>query len=161
MSTAAYAMLTSKREQAQPGTSSTTSPPGVKSWVDALAALVPAEVLAVHAVIISFTTSTVNNATQITAPETLKGVFVALVVVSAVLYWLVHRAQWDVWDYFRILIPPLAFVGWTMLQKTTAFDAVAPNLPEAPRFAIAVIGGVVLGAAATALSYRADQQPPP
>jgi len=159
MSTLAYAKLTSRREQAPPGTSSTTSP-GVGSWVDTLAALVPAEVLAAHATIISFTTSTVDGTTRITAPGTLKGVFIALVVVSAGLYWLAHRGQWDRWDWGRVVIPPLAFVGWTMLQKPTAFDAVAPNLPEAPRFAIAVIGAIVLAAAAAALSDRADRQPP-
>ena|SRR5260370_34087412 len=37
MSTLAYAALTTKREQAAPGTSTAQNPPGVKSYVDALA----------------------------------------------------------------------------------------------------------------------------
>ena len=44
MSTLAYAALTTKREQSDPKTSTSTSPPGLKTYVDALAALVPAEV---------------------------------------------------------------------------------------------------------------------
>jgi len=57
MSTLAYAQLTNKRDDAAPGTSETTNAPGVKSYVDALAALVPAEVLTLHALVISATTT--------------------------------------------------------------------------------------------------------
>ena len=58
MSTLAYAAMTRVREAATPGTSTTTKPPGVKTYVDALTALVPAEVLAAHATILTFTTTT-------------------------------------------------------------------------------------------------------
>ena len=56
MSTLAYAQLTNAREAAPPGTSTTTSKPGIKTYMDAFAALVPAEVLTLHALIISATT---------------------------------------------------------------------------------------------------------
>jgi hypothetical protein len=52
---------------------------------------------------------------------------------------------------------PFAFVGWTMLQKATAFDAMAPRRSALSRLAVAVIGAIVLGAA-TALAYQADQK---
>ncbi len=58
----------------------------------------------------------------------------------------------------RMLIPPLAFIGWTMLQKGTAFDAFGFNLTDASRFAIALIGATVLGVAARLLAYQADQK---
>ena len=162
MSTLAYAMLTSKREEAAPGTSSSTSSPGVKSYIDILAALVPAEVLTVHAVVLSFTTVSQKNqagyvVTMITEPATLKWVFVALLLLSIGLYVLGHRTHWDRLDFVRMLIPPLAFVGWTMLQKATAFDAIGLNLGDASRSAIAVIGAIVLGGVAGLLAYRADQ----
>ena len=56
MSTLAYAQLTNARDQALPGTSTTTSKPGIQTYMDAFAALVPAEVLTLHALVISYTT---------------------------------------------------------------------------------------------------------
>jgi len=54
----------------------------------------------------------------------------------------------------------LAFIGWTMLQRTTAFDAAWPDVSLNLRTAIAVIGAVVLGVSASALAYKADQKAP-
>ncbi|GHO90706.1 hypothetical protein KSF_007540 [Reticulibacter mediterranei] len=165
MSTLIYAQLTGKREEAIPNTSTSTSPPGVQSYMDVLAALVPAEVLTVHTVVLSFTTMTEKNqagelVTTITQPGTLKWVFVALLLLSISLYFVGHRSSWDRWDFMRMLIPPLAFVGWTMLQKATAFDAIAPDLGQASRDAIAVIGAVILAVIAAQLAYQADQKKP-
>jgi hypothetical protein len=166
MSTLAYAAITRKREEAKPGTS-TTAPPGLSNYVDVLAALVPAEVLSAHAVLISFSTTITKSAgggttTTITDANTLRGVFAALVVLSVVLYVGAHtRTYWDPLDFVRVLIPPLAFVGWTMLQKATAFDAVAPGLQPAPRFSIGVLGALILALLAARLSYAADQKTPP
>ena len=58
MSTWAYAALTTKRINSPSGTSTSTSPPGMSTYIDAVAALVPAEVLALHATIFSLTTKT-------------------------------------------------------------------------------------------------------
>ena len=130
MSTFAYAAITGARKASKPGTSTTTGSPGIKTYMDALAALVPAEVLTAHAAILTFTTDTVTEQSmtvvKITHPETLVLVFYALMGMSIILY-VVGRlmsATWDKWDWLRMLIPSLAFVGWTMLQKATAFDAV-------------------------------------
>lgn len=166
MSTLAYAALTTRRDESEPNTSRTSSPPGVGSWVDALAALVPAEVLGLHAVILSFTTSTSEGeagtaSTAITEPTTLAWAFAGLCLVSVALYVVprVKDRMWDRLDFLRAAIPPLAFVGWTMLQRSTAFDAVWPQLGQAPRAVIALFLAVVLGLAASALGYKADQQP--
>ncbi len=133
MSTLAYAAITTKREEAPPGTSNLASPPGVNTYVDALAALVPAEVLSLHAVILSVTTATDNGTTQISAPETLYWSFFGLILLSIVLYVgpRLVAGKWDKLDYLRVAIPPLAFVGWTMLQRATAFDAIFPDMPAA------------------------------
>ena len=61
MSTLAYAAMTRAREISKPGKSTTTDSPGVKTYVDALAALVPAELLVAHATILTFTTKTATD----------------------------------------------------------------------------------------------------
>jgi hypothetical protein len=165
LSTLAYGTLTTKREEAAPGTSSAANPPGIRTYVDALAALVPAEVLAAHALLLTWVSETSTNAegmkvATITDPSTLKLIFWALVFISAGLYLLGRRRDFRRWDAARAVIPPLAFTFWTMLQKTTAFDAVWPSLREAPRNVVAVLGAVALGAAATALAYKADNDQP-
>lgn len=162
MSALAYGALTKARIEGAPGTTDSTSPPGVKPYLDALAALVPAEVLALHALIIGRTTETTTPAggqptITITEPTTLRGVFWALLVLTIVVYALGRRKNWDRWDAVRMFIPAAAFVGWTMLQKGTAFDAVAPNVGQVPREVIALIGAAALGALANALAYKADQ----
>lgn len=162
MSTLAYAAMTTNREDAEPDTSTSTSAPGVGTYADALAALVPAEVLTLHAMILSVTTKTENATTQITALTTLKFAFVGLVLLSAVFYVaprLIAR-KWVKLDYLRALIPPLAFIAWTMMQRATAFDAVFPWIGDAPRTVLALFLGVLLGLGASALAYQADQQQP-
>ena len=60
MSIIAYTQLTNRRDEAAPETSSTKSNPGLKPYIDALAALVPAEGLSLHAIIVSATTKTTH-----------------------------------------------------------------------------------------------------
>jgi hypothetical protein len=158
MSTLAYAEFTTKREEAVPGSSSTQNPPGVSTFVDALAALVPAEVLTLHALILSVTTIKADNVTTISEPKTLKWAFAGLIVTSIVLYVAPRFRKWDKLDYLRAAIPPLAFVGWTMLQRSTAFDAIAPAMKDAPRTVAGLFLGVVLGLLASTLAIRADQK---
>lgn len=158
MSTLAYAEFTTKREEATPGSSTSQNPPGVSTFVDALAALVPAEVLTLHALILSVTTTRVNNATTISDASTLQWAFAGLITLSIALYVVPRFSKWERLDYLRVLIPPLAFVGWTMLQRSTAFDALAPNVADAPRTVVGLFLGVVLGVVAAALAKKADQK---
>jgi hypothetical protein len=129
--------------------------------VDALAALVPAEVLAAHATILTFTTNTEDTVVTLTDKPALSIAFYGLIVLSMILYVVgrLIKSSWDAWDWLRVLIAPLAFVGWTMLQKATAFDAVAPAaLTSGTRNVIAILGGIVLGVIAAGLAYKADQK---
>jgi|WetSurMetagenome_2_1015567.scaffolds.fasta_scaffold10823_5 hypothetical protein len=162
MSTIAYALFTTAREKAQPGTSKNRSSPGVSTYVDTLASLVPSEVLILHGVILSVTTKTDNATIQIIAPGTLFWAFIGLMVLSVALYLIprLRTGKWDRLDYVRAAIPPLAFVGWTMLQRATAFDAVYASLAEAPRTVIALFLGVSLGILAANLAFKADQKQP-
>src|SRR5262245_6831172 len=142
--------------------SPSTSSPGVNTYVDALAALVPAELLTLHAAIISVTTEIKDNTTTIIDVPTLRLAFWALLLLGIGFY-LVPRLldrKWEALDYLRVLIPPTAFVGWTMLQRATAFDAAFPGLAAAPRTVIALFLAVIVGAIAAALAYTAQQKQP-
>jgi hypothetical protein len=177
MSTLVYGALTRKREEAKPGTSLASkaatatngaSPPGLNTYIDALAALVPAEVLGAHAVLLPYftteiTTDTNEIATKLSdnAAAVLPWVFLALIALSIILYWFGHTGQRrDNWDWLRMLIPPAAFIGWAMLQPLSMFDAVAPAWEQGIRIAVAVIGGLMLGLLAASLAKRADEQKP-
>ncbi len=96
VSTIAYGALTRKREQAEPDTSESENPPGVTTYVDALSALVPAEVLALHAALLTVTTTTVENTagevvTTITEPGALRFVFWGLIVLCVIFYLAGHQ----------------------------------------------------------------------
>jgi len=161
MSTLAYALISTKRDLAPERQSTGQAPPGVGIYVDALLGLVPAETLTLHGIILTATTQTVDGKTEINEPTTLYWAFFALLLVSVTAYIVPRFAakKLEKLDIFRVLIPPLAFVGWTMLQRVSAFDAIFPNLGDANRTVIAVIGTFVLGVAATLLAYKADQNP--
>ena len=143
MSSLAYGAVTRKRVQAPANKSVTTSPPGLKTYVDTLAALVPAEVLAFHAFMVELTTKTTKKngiaVTTITDRGTLEATFWVCIVLSMLLFLFTRlsgagAAGWQRWDVARILVPPASFVLWTVVQKSTAFDAVSPDsLTEAMR----------------------------
>ena len=161
MSTLVYATLTGRREEGRPGTTTRDAPPGVGTWVDAVAALVPAEVLALHGLILPATTKTTDGTTVITEPRTLFWAFVGLIVLSVALYvgYRLLARKWDKLDWVRMFIPPFAFIAWTMLQRATAFDAVLPGLADATRTVVALFLSAILGIVAAALAYKADQKP--
>ena len=124
MSTFLYAMMTTKRDEA-PEKKSTETSPGVKTYIDAMSALIPAEVLALHATLIQFGTKTSTDGdgqsvTTITDAGTLQWVFAGLVILSMFIYGAARWKKLDHLDVYRIWIPPAAFVGWTMLQNSTA-----------------------------------------
>jgi hypothetical protein len=116
MSTFAYARITATRAS-QPGVDTFASDkPGVGPTLDALAALVPAEVLAAHAVVLGLTTSSSGEGEQartiITKASELRIGFWGLLAAALVVY-VIGRASagWKKSDFLRMLIPPVAFVG--------------------------------------------------
>ena len=122
--------------------------------------MIPAEVLTLHAVILSVTTSTTDGIVTITDPSTLRFAFFGILVLSVVLYASTRlvAAKWNRLDWLRMMIPPVAFIGWTMLQRTTAFDAVFPGVRDAPRTVIALFLSILLGlfCLCTRLQGRSD-----
>ena len=176
MSTIAYAQLTNTREASPSGKSTTTDNPGIKTYIDAFAALVPAEVLTLHSGIISVTTETAKKAvanggemevvtTTIlpNAAKVLQVSFWGLVLMSIALYVIpkcFFGGKWDKLDWIRVTIAPLAFFGWTMLQRTTAFDAAFPDIPAIPRLVAALFLGAILVFVTVGMAIKADTKPP-
>lgn len=178
MSSVAFGALTTRREQSGSGTSKSEQPPGLNSYIDILAALVPAEVLAIHALIIATVTKTnPQGQIQITDPATLRWAFWLLIGLSMVLFILGRRpvptpravrqqsdgtASWwqrlEWQDLIRLLIPPAAFVGWTMLEPTSVWNAVAPSVSSGMRMLIPMVGAVFLAAVTKALVSHADNK---
>lgn len=175
MSTLAYGTMTNLRQIAQPGTSRTTSAPGTGPYVDVLAALVPSEVLVAHAAIVAATSTTTKQpkdgstiesvATTINAADMwlLGNSLWWLMIVAVVLFVLARRAggTWEKYDWLRMLIAPLAFFGWTMLQRASAFDAAFPGVSMSERNVYAILLALIFSAVTAALAIKADKAPPP
>lgn len=180
MSSVAFGALTTRREISASGTSKSAQPPGLNGYIDILAALVPAEVLAIHAIVLSIVVTTNSKGqTQITDASTAKLAFWLLLALSAVLFVLgrggtptptpgsqgaggrTAHPQWEWQDVVRLLIPPIAFVGWTMLEPVSAWNAVAPHVSSGMRVLIATVGAVALAAITKALTTQADMRPSP
>lgn len=168
-------------------------PATVNGYVEAMAALIPAEVLALHALILGATTrivpantidtaaraaitgtpeaagATAGTITLISDAASLEAAFWLLGLMSMALYlvpriyaaWTAAKADNTNWraqmgaaDWARAAIPPLAFTGWTMLQRATAFDATFPQLTESQRTVFGLLLAAVVIAAASWLAYK-------
>ena len=168
MSTLAYGSLVRLRR-----TGALRDTPDATSYLDTLASLVPAEVLALHAFIVSVAATTTGDSTSIleASKPMLKCLFGVLIFLSVALYVLSRvgpdfnwkAAKFEPLDILRGLIPPIAFVAWTMLGKVTLFDAVWSNLNPILREVIpapiAVFFGVLASKLKTSSSVRAPETP--
>ncbi len=160
---------------------------GLGGYVDIVAALVPAEVLAANAALLPLMSKTVEgtpgSVTTITEPQTLKVVFWLSIAAVIGLFLLGDRSRarkeaaeateqapegttvkpvpMGPATFFCALIPAGAYVAWVMLQKSTAFDAIAPEMKEALRTTIAVFGAILLAALAKVFIDKADEKKPP
>ncbi len=165
MSTLLYATVTGSKEAEV--TKASTLSEGVSKLVETVAALVPTEILVVHAAILGLTTATTEATaetaavTTITEPVCLRVAFFGLLVFSSLLYavprWISLRSQKESWkwpgDCFRSLIPPAAFFAWTLLQETSALTAVHPNWAAGPRAIGGAFFALVLFLIANGLAY--------
>ncbi len=178
MSSVAFGALTTRREKSDSGKSKSEQPPGLNSYIDILAALVPAEVLAIEALVIAAVTKTnAHGQTQITEPATLRLAFWLLIGLSMALFILGRRPvptpaavgqasgggvsqlqHWEWQDLIRLVVPPAAFVGWTMLEPTSVWNAVVPSMPSGMRILVPLVGAVLLAAVTKALATHADKK---
>ncbi len=173
MSSFLYGAMTTRRLESDKDKSEDEQPPGVKTYTDMLASLVPAEVLALHAAIIGLTTTTENAGTEsqstvINDRGALALAFAALVLMSIAVYVAGRlttkstgsnqRGRWEKLDNVRMFIPPVALVAWMLLTHPSAWDGLGIDIPgSAMEGVIAVILAVALSLLAKALAYKADQ----
>jgi len=150
----------------------------VKRWVDVVAALVPAEILALHALAMTLGTTTTgagdDATTVISRPGDMRLIFWGLVVLAPLLYLvgvllkalkgpatggsLVGRVLG--WRHVvRALIASAAFVSWTMLQPSTAFDALGVELSGLLRASIAAVVAILISVVTAVLAAVSDKQP--
>jgi hypothetical protein len=172
MSAFLYGQLTARREVSAAGKSVSTAPPGMKTYIDALVALVPAEVLAAAAVFsTAFTNSTQDTAHMATVVSTdkdsLKLAFFGLVILAPALYLLGHTkgftnlSSLERTDAVRMLIPSAAFIAWAMAQRPSPLFDAAVSISDGHKLLVIVFGSVILGAIAQILGIAADKKVPP
>ncbi len=168
MSTIAYAVMTDRRLRAEPGRSREVGgkPPGMPTILDGLAALVPAEVLVVHAFLATqYVESGPDGGTTAVIADAVNfgRAFYVLAIAATVLF-LATRiagargggAPFERLDVVRALIPGVAFCAWAMLLEASAFDAAYPHFDDGLQLLLAVCGYLALGALGTVLGKRAD-----
>jgi hypothetical protein len=167
MSSLLYGIVTAKRTAAPAGQSQDTAAPAMGTYIDTLAALVPAEALAVYAgVVIPYSTQTVSvhgkNMTVISNPSLLEWSCAGLLALSSLLYVAGRRpqqAQFNAWDVLRFFIPPMAFMAWMLVQNPGVWDTWWAGSSIGERTVIAVFAAVLLGIAANLLGQQADAMP--
>lgn len=140
--------------------------PGAKSkevvshWQDVLVALVPAEVLAFHGVAMTVGTTTTGSGddttTVITAPNEMVVVYWILVALAFLLY-LDGCKSFKPQDFARAGVASIAFVLWTLLQPSTAFDAFNWNPSTLIRLTVALAGAAILAFVVNGLATKADR----
>jgi hypothetical protein len=180
MSTVAFGALATRRELSTSGTSTSTEPPGLNSYVDVLAALVPAEVLTIQVLVVAATATQTRHSAVFTEPATYRWMFWILLAVAPVLFVLgrkptpttaAERAQaggaaplwrnleWQ--DLIRALVPMGAFTCWTIAASSGVWNAVWSGMSSGMRLLIPMVGAVVLAAVTKALASHSDSKPSP
>lgn len=179
MSTLGYANLTNARDRSPPGRGINRPPkpdaPGAGSdaksdgdgqaravgvMVDAMAALVPSEVLAVHALVVNTLYDTARGFGG-HSPGMVEALFWAMVLLAAG-FFVVPRlvgGRFDKWDPLRALIAPAAFVGWSALQPVSLFYQTFAVTDRAVTTAFVLIAAVGLSALAGYLARLARAKP--
>jgi len=169
-----YGVVNAKRENSQANQTKGAAPPGMGTYLDAVAALVPAEVLAANALLLTLFIDTGKDGsdplTTITDPSAVKLMFWLSILACIALFFFGDRVKkgqegddkgpFANLNWLRALIPAASYVAWTMLQKSTAFDAAFPDVSQGARVVAAVFAAIILGAIAKKLGDAADEQAP-
>jgi hypothetical protein len=106
-----------------------------------LAALVPADILIIHAAILAGATELAEEgSTTVTRPDVLKWSLPILAGSAVVLFLIGRLPNWEDADYVRMLIPAAAFATWTLLTGTSA---ATPWFENTDHLWLILVGGVL------------------
>jgi hypothetical protein len=137
----------------------------VKKAQEVIATLVPAEVLAIHGVLMATGTQVTGEGdsadTVISYPGWMQVGFWGCILLSAVLYLAGRKGLKEPLAWVGALLTAVAFVLWTLLQPVSALKAF--DLPPIPQFGytvIALIGGALLAVAVSAVSGKTEKAQP-
>jgi hypothetical protein len=124
-----------------------------------VAALVPADILVLHAIVLaSATTLGDDGSTTVTKPGLLKWTLPIGAALCVALYLIGKLPAWSgLSDFGRMLIPAAAFFSWTLLTGTSA---ATPWFANTDRGWLFLIGGVI-AVIALALADRLIPKNPP
>lgn len=110
--------------------------------VTAVAAIIPTEIIAMHALVLSKTTVTgEDGSTTITKPAVLKWSLLVLMAL-AVLSYIIGRGlkHWGPRDFARTAIPPVAVLVWTGIIGTSALSPWVQGID--PAFVVLAAAGL-------------------
>lgn len=151
-------------EEAASPAATTTDAKDVSHWVDILAALIPAEALGLHALLMAFVAKTSTDAdgnplVTISDHAAVRDMFWVLAVLAGFIFLVSTGALTSIANWFRAVLVALAFVCWTMIQKGTAFDALGWTFnPEWLRTMVPAIAAVAIGLFVNAAATSADKE---
>jgi hypothetical protein len=138
----------------------------MNTYIGMLAALVPAEALALYAGIVIPYATRANSIhgkkmTVISNPGLLEWSCAGLLALSSLLY-AVGRKKANLHplrDVLRSLVPPMAFAAWMLAQTPGVWDLWWPGSSVGERVVVAAFAAAVLGILASALGNLADRPP--
>lgn len=143
-----------------------TTPAGsAKSYVDALAAIIPAEALVFYSVALPLATNVVKVDQQETLTIQSQSAVQAVLVFSVLLslaFFLFGRGitDWERLDYLRAALPPIAAMLWLVLQNPSTMFLVFNQLDEALSRVVALFLAAVVGGLAAKLGIEAQNKVP-
>lgn len=169
MSSVVYGALSRKRLEETPHESVREGAPGLRTYVDSLTALIPAEALIVLQTLLPSVSerSTTEAASTVAITDTAAAqlLFWGLLVLSVAMY-VAGRARsfkpgsitWP--DVARALIPPTALFGWLLVEHPELTRVAGVELSNGMRTVSTAFGAAALGTIASLLGIQADNQSP-
>jgi hypothetical protein len=113
-----------RQQEALKGTAAAQAMAAQNKLVTTVAALIPMEIIALHGLMVSCTTTSTGGVTTITNPVPLQMSLPVMMLLSVVVFYSGRggKEEWTGRDRVRALLPPAAVLSWTGLIGTSALS---------------------------------------